>query len=68
MQSPNTVRKYFQAKSVLLTGATGFLGKFIVFKLIKLCAVTNIFVVLRPKKNETVEQRFANFLKSDIFD
>ncbi|RWS19386.1 hypothetical protein B4U80_10804, partial [Leptotrombidium deliense] len=67
MQSPQTVRKYFKAKSVLLTGATGFFGQFIVFKLVKLCEVANIFVVLRPKKNETVEQRFANFLNSEIF-
>lgn len=63
------VEKSFASKSVFVTGATGFVGKVLVEKLLRSCkGIDKIFVLLRPKKGETMEKRFENFKNLKVFE
>lgn len=63
------VEKAFASKSILVTGATGFIGKVLVEKLLRSCkGVDKIYIILRVKKNQEVEKRFEAFKNSIVFD
>jgi long-chain acyl-CoA synthetase len=68
------IQEFFSGKSVLVTGATGFLGKAIVEKALRsLPDIGRIYLLIRPKERGSrsvpAEQRFRDeVLKSSIFD
>lgn len=49
------VKDFLYNKSVFLTGATGFLGKLMIEKLLR-CDVKEIFLLTRPKKVKLVKK------------
>lgn len=58
---------FFAETVILLTGATGFLGKALLEKLLRSCPrVATIFILIRPKKSQTVEERFKELLKNSV--
>lgn len=64
-QKSITIPEFYKGKSVFLTGGTGFVGKLIVEKLLRSCfGVKNIYILVRPKKSESVEERVEK-LKND---
>jgi long-chain acyl-CoA synthetase len=68
------IQEYFAGKTVLVTGATGFLGKALVEKMLRsLPDLRRLYLLIRPKergnRSVTAEQRFRDeLLKSTIFD
>lgn len=63
------VEKTFTSKSVLITGATGFIGKVLVEKLLRSCkGIDKIYIIVRPKKGNGTEKRFSTFKNSIVFD
>lgn len=63
------VEKAFASKSILITGATGFIGKVLVEKLLRSCkGIDKIYIILRVKKNQEFEKRFEAFKNSIVFD
>ena len=60
----------FYANSVIfITGASGFVGKVLVEKLLRSCPdISRIYLLLRSKRGSTSEQRLAAFCESEIFD
>ncbi|RWS30732.1 hypothetical protein B4U80_10365 [Leptotrombidium deliense] len=66
-ESLESVKDYLNNKSVLITGATGFVGKYIVYKLLKCFHVNAIFFIVRAKKGKSVQKRFEEYLKSKTF-
>jgi alcohol-forming fatty acyl-CoA reductase len=49
------IEKFFAAKSVLVTGVTGFLGKVVVEKLLRSCEwIGNVYVLVRAKRGGKV--------------
>lgn len=63
------VEEAYAAKSVLVTGSTGFVGKVLVEKLLRSCRkIDKIFLLLRCKSNETLKQRFETFKSSVAFE
>lgn len=63
------VKENFASKSVLITGATGFVGKILVEKLLRSCAgIEKIYVLLRDKEGNGIQQRFESFISSTLFD
>lgn len=50
-------------------GATGFLGKVLIEKLLRSCdGLRSILILLRPKRGLSSEQRFDEFIKHPVFD
>ncbi|XP_071566691.1 putative fatty acyl-CoA reductase CG5065 [Temnothorax nylanderi] len=65
----DSINVFFAKTVILLTGATGFLGKALLEKLLRSCPlVATIFVLIRPKKDQSVEQRFQELLNNPVFD
>lgn len=65
-----SIRRRFQGKNVLLTGATGFLGKVVLEKILRSIPESGtIFVMVRGRGLATAEQRLErDVLGSSIFD
>jgi long-chain acyl-CoA synthetase len=70
----STIQEYFAGKTVLVTGATGFLGKALVEKMLRsLPQLERLYLLIRPKERGSravaAQQRFRDeLLKSNIFD
>lgn len=63
------VESAYEAQSVLISGATGFIGKVLVEKLLRDCSkVKNIYILLRSKKGDGLQKRFESFKNSIIFN
>lgn len=64
-----TIPMYYSGKHILITGATGFIGKVLLEKLLRSCPeVAAIYCIIRPKNKQTVEERLAEITNSRLFD
>ncbi|XP_050342597.1 putative fatty acyl-CoA reductase CG5065 isoform X2 [Nymphalis io] len=64
-----SVVEFYKGKNILVTGATGFLGKVLVEKLLRACPdVGTIYLLLRVKKGLTEEERLKIFFNNKIFE
>jgi fatty acyl-CoA reductase len=62
-----TLQEFYRGKVVLVTGATGFLGKALLAKLLLSCPdIEKIIVLLRKKKECTVSERLSATLSSSV--
>ena len=53
-----TVLSFYSGKNVFLTGATGFMGKVLLQKLLRTCPdIGNVYTLIRPKKGRRTEER-----------
>lgn len=58
---------FYAGRTVLVTGATGFMGKVLLEKLLRSCpTITRIYVLIRPKKGFCVEMRLTQLLESKV--
>ncbi|XP_076162888.1 putative fatty acyl-CoA reductase CG5065 [Ptiloglossa arizonensis] len=65
----HSIEEFFAETVVLLTGASGFLGKAILFKLLSTCPrLVTVFILLRSKRGETTDERFKKILADPVFD
>jgi fatty acyl-CoA reductase len=61
------IAKYYKGKSIFITGATGFLGKCLVEKLLRSCYdLEKIYILVRQKKGQTPEQRLNDILNCKV--
>ncbi|XP_072751895.1 uncharacterized protein [Anoplolepis gracilipes] len=60
---------FYAHRSILISGSTGFLGKVLCEKLLRSCPdVAEIFLLIRPKKGLSVQQRLQKTLENKLFD
>ncbi|KAL0280989.1 UNVERIFIED_CONTAM: hypothetical protein PYX00_002125 [Menopon gallinae] len=65
----DSVQEFYSDTKILVTGATGFIGKALVEKLLRSCVnIHTIYLLIRPKKGMSTEVRHAKLLTSSIFD
>ncbi|GBP42967.1 Putative fatty acyl-CoA reductase CG5065 [Eumeta japonica] len=58
------IQRFYKGKNVFITGATGFLGKILVEKLLRSCSgVENLYLLVRQKKGKDIYTRV-----DEIFD
>lgn len=52
MRSIHQIKDYYRHKTVLITGATGFVGKMILWNLLKVVGkdLEKVYVLIRPKR------------------
>lgn len=65
--SSGTVKDFYQGKTLLLTGATGFIGRLVLSKLMRLGNLKEILILSRPKKGKSNEERLQNILSGPLF-
>ncbi|XP_057712053.1 fatty acyl-CoA reductase 1 isoform X2 [Corythoichthys intestinalis] len=64
-----SIAEYYAGKNVLITGATGFMGKVLVEKLLRCCPeVRALFLLVRPKAGQSMQQRVDDMMKCKLFD
>lgn len=64
--APTTLQKFYQNKSVFLTGGTGFLGKVIMEKLLRSCEIDTIYVLIRSKKGKDIATRMEDVVNDVV--
>jgi len=68
-QSESQIATFYNDRSVFITGATGFMGKVLVEKLLRSCnGIKNIYLLLRTKKGLDARQRLEELFNTKIFD
>ncbi|XP_068986761.1 putative fatty acyl-CoA reductase CG5065 [Bombus flavifrons] len=69
LNKTNSLEEFYAGSGILVTGSTGFVGKGLLEKLIRICPrISAIFILIRPKTNETIEQRFKKLIDDPIYD
>ena len=63
--SESTIVTYYTGKTVFLTGASGYIGKCLLEKLVRTCNLKEIIVLLRSKRGMDIQQRKEKLL-SDV--
>jgi len=65
----STIGEFYRDRSVFITGATGFLGKVLVEKLLRSCpGIKTLYLLIRPKSGHDIQTRLQEFTKNPIFD
>ncbi|KAM5334769.1 fatty acyl-CoA reductase 2 isoform 1-T1 [Glossophaga mutica] len=63
------IAAFYSGKSILITGATGFLGKVLMEKLFRTSPdLKVIYILMRPKAGQTLQQRVVQILNSKLFE
>ena len=63
------IMKFYGNKSIFITGATGFLGKVLLEKLLRSCFdLKKIYVLVRHKKGSTPIQRLNELVNCQLFE
>ena len=58
----NSVQNFYKGKTIFITGASGFMGKVLIEKLLYSCSeIKEIIILIRPKKGKTALQRVNEF-------
>lgn len=64
----STIVNFYKGKNVLITGASGFLGKVLLWKLVETCkGIGKIYVLIRSKNNASADKRLLQMLKEEPF-
>lgn len=61
------IQEFYKNGKILITGGTGFIGKALAEKLLRTCVtVSTVYLLIRPKKGQTVEERCEALLSSTV--
>ncbi|XP_052749061.1 putative fatty acyl-CoA reductase CG5065 [Galleria mellonella] len=63
-----SVKEYYSNKTIFITGATGFMGKVLVEKLLRSCPeIKKIYLLMRPKRGQNTKERLETFINCVVF-
>ncbi|KAJ1526768.1 hypothetical protein ONE63_008343 [Megalurothrips usitatus] len=66
---PAGIPEFFAGRDVLVTGATGFMGKVLLEKLLRCCPdIRTIYILVRPKKGVEPSKRLESVAKTVLFE
>lgn len=65
--SKSQIVQFFTNKNVLITGASGFLGKMLLEKLMRSCPeIGNVYLLLRERKGMQPDERLEKILNNPV--
>lgn len=68
-EDKGTIAKWYNGRSVLVTGGTGYMGKVMLEKLLYSCdGIAKIYILVRTKRGRTPAQRIADMWKLPVFE
>ena len=69
MSEQAAIREFYARKGVLVTGATGFVGKLLIEKLLSSCdRIEKIYCLIREKNGRSAEERLNEVVSCKVFD
>lgn len=70
MESLVEIKSFMKDKTILISGATGFIGKVLVEKLLRDCSdLARVYILVRPKSGTNdISSRFHEYKENMIFD
>lgn len=64
-----SIAEFYDGRSVFITGATGFMGKVLVEKLLRSCpGVVHLYLLMRPSRGKDVSCRLQELLDNQVFE
>lgn len=62
MSKLTKIQEFYKNKSIFITGASGFMGKVLLEKLLYSCSdLKQIMILVRPKRGKSASQRVQDF-------
>ena len=63
MDPAHSIPQFYAGRSIFITGATGFMGKVLIEKLLRSCPdIQDIFLLMRPKKGTSIDDRLRKLI------
>ncbi|XP_055917447.1 putative fatty acyl-CoA reductase CG8306 [Eupeodes corollae] len=63
------ITSFYAGRNVFITGATGFVGVCLIEKILRdLPNIGKLYLLMRPKKGKSIEQRLKDLEKNSVFD
>jgi fatty acyl-CoA reductase len=63
----STIVEFFKGRNVFVTGATGFMGKVLIEKLVRSCPdIGKICILVRQKKGKDTDARIKEILNAKV--
>lgn len=67
MSKLNSIQQFYVGKTIFITGASGFMGKVLIEKLLYSCSdVKEIIILMRAKKGKSGQKRVDEFKKLPV--
>lgn len=61
------IQDFYSGATIFITGATGFLGKLVIEKLLRTCPdLKRIYILVRPKKDKEIASRVQEIFESQV--
>jgi fatty acyl-CoA reductase len=68
-KSAPSIPHFYANREIFVTGASGFIGKVLVEKLLRSCSdLKVIYILLRPKKGKSIEERLQQLIELPLFE
>ncbi|KAF7274014.1 hypothetical protein GWI33_013304 [Rhynchophorus ferrugineus] len=67
-QYPDRIAELYANKTIFITGGTGFMGKVLIEKILRIFSATKIFVMVRTKKGKHPMDRIKEIFAGPLYD
>jgi fatty acyl-CoA reductase len=63
----SNIAQFYEDRSIFITGATGFMGKVLVEKLLRSCpGINRLYILMRPSKGKEVAVRLQELISNEV--